>query len=240
MKKRILIAAFFYFSLILAWTQDKKNNGIPLIGFDAPSFTAQSTSGEINFPEDFGNDWKIIFAHPQDFTPVCSSELLELAYSQESFDNLGVRLLVVSRDNVESHTIWKTALEDISYKGRDPVQINFPLVADDKYNVAVKYGMVPSGDIVGRNVRTVFIIDPENKVRATVHYPNEVGRNIDELKRLVVALQTSKGNIVTPANWNPGDDVMIKYLSREDKENYDKPYSDIYQYDWFMNFKKLD
>jgi peroxiredoxin 2/4 len=97
MKKSILIAVFFYFSLILAGTQDKKNNGIPLIGFDAPSFTAQSTNGVINFPEDFGNDWKIIFAHPLDFTPVCSSELLELAYSQESFDNLGVSLLVVSR-----------------------------------------------------------------------------------------------------------------------------------------------
>jgi peroxiredoxin 2/4 len=240
MKKSILIAALFYFSIIQVWNQDKKNNGIPLIGFDAPSFTAQSTSGEINFPDDFGNGWKIIFAHPQDFTPVCSSELLELAYSQESFENLGVNLIVVSRDDLDTHANWKSALEEISYKGRDPVEIDFPLVSDYDYQISSLYGMVPLGDRVGRNIRSVFIIDSENKVRAAVHYPNEVGRNIDELKRLVVALQTSNGNIVTPANWNPGDDVMIRYISKEDKENYDKLDNYIYQYQWFMQFKKLD
>jgi peroxiredoxin 2/4 len=240
MKRSILIAVFFYFFLILAWTQDKRKNGIPLIGFDAPSFTAQSTNGVINFPEDFGNDWKIIFTHPLDFTPVCSSELLELAYSQESFDNLGVSLLVVSRmSSFKAHTNWKIALEEISYKGRDPVKINFPLIADNNYLISDLYGMVPFGDIAGRNMRSVFIIDSENKVRSVVHYPNEVGRNIDELKRLVVALQASSNtNIATPANWQPGDDVMVMFLTPQEREARDNPESDIYEYSWFMTFKR--
>jgi peroxiredoxin 2/4 len=240
MKKRFLMPAVFFSFLIQVWGQNEKNNGIPLIGFDAPSFTAQSTMGEINFPEDFGNNWKIIFAHPQDFTPVCSSELLELAYKQVDFDNLGVKLAVLSRDALERHKGWKSALEEISYKGRDPVQIDFPLIADESYEVAIKYGMVPFGDRVGTNIRSVFIIDPENKVRAAIHYPNEIGRNIDELKRAVIALQTSNGNVVTPANWNPGDDVMVRYLNREDKKNLGDPDAAVYQYDWFMTFKKLD
>jgi peroxiredoxin 2/4 len=101
--------------------------------------------GEINFPEYFGYNWKIIFAHPQDFTPVCSSELLELAYKQEEFDNLGVKLMVLSRDNLKLKG-WKAALEEIAYKGRDPVQINFPLISDEDYQVAIKYGMVPFGE----------------------------------------------------------------------------------------------
>jgi peroxiredoxin 2/4 len=234
MKKRILFQTVFFFLLIQIWGQNEKNNGIPLVGFDAPSFTAQSTMGEINFPEDYGDNWKIIFAHPQDFTPVCSSELLELAYKQEEFDNLGVKLMVLSRDRLETHWNWKEALEEIAYKGRDPVQINFPLIADERYNVAVKYGMVPFGETVGTNIRSVFIIDPENKVRAVMHYPNEIGRNIDELKRAVIALQTSNGNIATPANWNPGDDVMVRYLKAGEDE------SSVYNYHWFMTFKKLD
>jgi peroxiredoxin 2/4 len=234
MKKRIVILAVFFLTMIQAWGQYEKNNGIPLVGFEAPSFTAQSTLGEINFPADFGNNWKIIFAHPQDFTPVCSSELLELAYKQEEFDNLGIKLMVLSRDRLDTHRNWKEALEEIAYKGRDPVQINFPLIADESYNVALKYGMVPFGETVGTNIRSVFIIDPENKVRAVMHYPNEVGRNIDELKRAVIALQTSNGNIATPANWNPGDDVMVRYLNGGEDE------SSVYRYHWFMTFKKLD
>jgi peroxiredoxin 2/4 len=239
MKKSFLIAVFLYFSLSQAWSQDKKNNGIPLMGFDAPPFIAQTTNGEIEFPGDFGNNWKIIFAHPQDFTPVCSSELLELAYNQESFENLGVSLLVISHDNLVNHANWKSALEEISYRGRDPIKIDFPLISDIDYQISDLYGMVPAGDRVGRNIRSVFIIDSENKVRAVMHYPNEVGRNIDELKRTVIALQaTTNKNIVTPANWKPGDDVMLRYLTHPESEASGKPGSDIYQYNWFMTFKR--
>ena len=240
MKKMILILVLFFPFMIQGWGQNEKTNGVPLIGFDAPSFTAQSTMGEINFPEDFGNYWKIIFAHPQDFTPVCSSELLELAYEKSSFDKLGVKLAVLSRDGLETHKQWKAALEDIAYKGREPLQINFPLIADENLHVAIKYGMVPFGEKVGTNIRSVFIIDPENKVRAIIHYPNEIGRNIDELKRAVSALQTANGNILTPANWNPGDDVMVRTITKEDLKNHDKSDASYYQYQWFMNFKKVD
>lgn len=243
MKKRILMPAVFFSFLIQVWGQNEKNNGIPLIGFDAPSFTAQSTMGEINFPEDFGDNWKIIFAHPQDFTPVCSSELLELAYKQVDFDNLGVKLMVLSRDELYRHKSWKAALEEIPYKGRDPVQINFPLIADENYQVAMKYGMVPFGEKrLGTNIRSVFIIDPENKVRAVIHYPNEVGRNIDELKRTIVGLQVAykEDYVVTPANWKPGDDVMISRGLEPLEKELAKSDSLFYRYSWFMTFKKLD
>jgi peroxiredoxin 2/4 len=146
MKRIFLFTALFFISLIQVWTQDRKNNPVSLIGFEAPSFTAQSTNGEINFPADFGNNWKIIFSHPRDFTPVCSSELLELAYNQKDFDNLRVKLLVLSYDNLSSHRSWKAALEEIPYKGRDAVKINFPLVVDDNFEVSLLYGMVSPGE----------------------------------------------------------------------------------------------
>jgi peroxiredoxin 2/4 len=241
MKKRILMPVVFFSFLIHVWGQYEKNNGIPLVGFDAPSFTAQSTNGNINFPEDFGNNWKIIFAHPRDFTPVCSSEILELAYKQEEFYHLGVNLIVLSQDNLPTHLSWKAALEETPYKGRDPVKIHFPLVVDYNFEISLLYGMVhPGENKPGSNIRSMFIINPENKVRAILHYPNEVGRNIDELKRTIVALQlVDNGNVVTPANWKPGDDVMIRGLNPSEEERSGNPDTILYQYSWFMTFKRM-
>ncbi|MFO7924129.1 MAG: redoxin domain-containing protein [Bacteroidales bacterium] len=243
MKKGILFTALFLFSVALVMSQGRRNPGsntIPLIGVEAPSFTAESTMGTVNFPADFGANWKIIFAHPKDFTPVCSSEILELAYHQESFNNLNASLLVLSTDVLSQHFLWKSALEEINYKDRGAMNINFPLVSDDSYRVSKLYGMIHSEESIGENIRGVFIIDPDNKVRTILYYPNEVGRNIDELKRTLIALQTTKNdnNVVTPANWQPGDDYLVPVISAQEKADIGSPDSPYYQLSWFMTYLK--
>ena len=219
-----------------------KDPSIPQLGTDAPSFTAMSTNGKINFPADYGKNWKIIFSHPKDFTPVCSSEMIELAHSQESFANLGVKLVVLSTDILEQHNSWKAALEEVNYKDRGPVKIDFPLIADHDLKVSNLYGMIHSEESISQNIRGVFIIDPDNKIRSIFFYPNEVGRNVEELKRTIIALQTTSNtnNIVTPANWQSGDDVFVPVLSKSDKDNLGKSDSDYYQYSWFMTTRKLN
>lgn len=241
MKKLHLISALFLLSVIHIGAQsNRNNNSIPLIGVTAPSFTAESTNGTINFPEDFGKNWKILFSHPKNFTPVCSSELLELAYEQEDFNELGAKLVVVSTDDLQHHKSWKTALEEVKYKERSPVKIEFPLVDDHTYKVSDLYGMIHSAVSIGENIRGVFFIDPDNKVRAIYYYPNEVGRNIDELKRTLIALQTTYNdkNVVTPANWLPGDDVMVPVITSEQRKNVGQAGSPFYQYSWFMTYLK--
>jgi peroxiredoxin 2/4 len=249
----ILFYAMIFLSAGRLWAQypspfmerftDKTSDGtIPLIGAEVPSFTANSTEGVINFPEDFGEDWKIIFSHPKDFTPVCSSELLELAHKQEDFNDLGARLIVISTDLLDQHHIWKTALEEIPYRGRDPVEIKFPMVDDNSFRVSNLLGMIHPDVSISKNIRGVYIIDPENKVRAINFYPNEVGRNINEIKRTLVALQKTHNNreIVTPANWQPGDDVMVPALSSDDMESLGDPDSPFYQISFFMTFRKME
>jgi peroxiredoxin (alkyl hydroperoxide reductase subunit C) len=239
MKKYLFATAFVIFTLSQLSAQDVL---VPMIGSKAPSFTANSTNGKINFPADYGKNWKILFSHPKDFTPVCSSEMLELAYDQKSFDELGVKLAVLSTDILEQHNSWKSALEEIHYKDRDPVKINFPLIADNDLTVSKLYGMIQSPESISKNIRGVYFIDPDNNIRAIMFYPNEVGRNIEELKRTVIALQSNYAHrdTVTPANWQKGDDVIIPVLSQSDKDNLDSPDSDYYQMSWFLTFKKSD
>lgn len=240
MKKSLLFTALLLLSVTQVWSQGKKSPQIPLIGVEAPSFTAESTNGTINFPEDFGSNWKIIFSHPKDFTPVCSSELLELALNQESFKRLNTDIVVISTDILSQHYAWKKELEKISYKDNDPVEINFALISDNNYKVSNLYGMIHSAASIGENIRGVYIIDPDNKVRSIYFYPNEIGRNIDELKRTLIALQTTRkdNNIVTPASWEPGDDVMVPIISAKERENIGAPDSPFYQLSWFMTYKK--
>lgn len=235
-----LILLLLLISTIQLWSQEKENSSIPLIGTEAPSFKAESTNGKINFPEDFGKSWKIIFSHPQDFTPVCSSELLELSYLQPEFDKLGVNVLVVSTDKLSQHFEWKANLETISYEGRDPRKINFALVSDENYIISKKYGMFHHSVSTAKDIRGVYIIDPDNIVQSVSFYPMSVGRNMDEYVRTIQALQTAKDNLVTPANWKPGDDVMLSYLSAEDKaEQLKGSQSAVYELAWFMIYKKL-
>lgn len=208
---------------------------IPLIGEKAPGFTGTSTNGVINFPEDFGKNWKMLFSHPQDFTPVCTSELLELAAMQEDFKELGVDIIVISTDKLNDHHSWVDAMEEIEFKGREPVKINFPLVDDHKVKISYKYGMVHEYRLTKRDVRGVFIIDSDNIIRSLQFYPMEIGRNLHEIKRTIIALQTSdKNDVFTPANWEPGNDVLLYHHNKKDLAH-----PDVYQLSWFLTYKKL-
>lgn len=239
MKKYVLVcvvAVFTVGQLIAQSTQ------VPQIGSEAPSFTALSTEGEINFPSDYGKSWKLIFSHPKDFTPVCSSEILELAYAQDSFDEMGAEILVLSTDILEQHKSWKASLEEVHYRNREPVKIDFPLIADNDLAVSKKYGMIHNSSSVKENIRGVYFIDPDNEIRAIYFYPNEVGRCVDEIKRTLGALQTTYNNtaVVTPANWTPGDDVIVPVLTQEERQSVGMPGSELYQLNWYMTFKKSD
>lgn len=241
MSKKILLLGFLIISMIQMNAQDNKNIRIPLIGDDAPSFRVQSTKGEIVFPRDFGRNWKIIFSHPKDFTPVCSSELLELAHQQQAYKDLGVEIIVLSTDVLSQHQDWVKALEEINYKDRGTVKIKFPLIDDSEYLISNKYGLIHPSVNIAENIRGVFIIDPNNKIRSINFYPMEIGRNMEEIKRTVIALQTvdANDNVATPANWTPGEYLMVPVLTENEKKQLGKPESYIHQVTWFMNFRKV-
>ncbi len=241
MKTIIFLFVLTCFAIGQVWSQSKNgkvevNSRIPLLGETAPSFTAESTKGTIEFPADFGSKWKIIFSHPADFTPVCTSELIELALMQQDFKKLNCELMVVSTDDLDRHKIWEKAMEDMiaEDKNNEPVKIKFPLIDDSKLNISWKYGMVNPTVDSRHAVRGVFIIDPDNKIRNILFYPMQVGRNMDEIKRTLIALQTSdKNTVLTPVNWEPGKDVLLPYPKSVD---YYKTHQNIAGY---MLYSKL-
>ncbi len=241
--KKIFLVVVLMLAVTMLWSQEKKedrNFRIPLIGEVAPSFTAESTAGTINFPMDYGRNWKILFSHPQDFTPVCSSEILELANLQDEFDKLGTKLVVVSTDPLTTHRDWKKALESLEYKGRTPAKIKFPIVDDEKLTVSKMYGMIHAPSNTTRDVRGVFIVDPDNVVNAIYFYPVNVGRSTEELIRTLTALQTAKkNNVLTPSDWQAGNDVLIPYMPKADNKKSVDAISGIYKVAWFMTYKKL-
>ena len=239
MKKVFLLAAAVVLSsaLLRAQADEDKNFRIPLIGEKAPAFEAQSTNGTINFPADFGGKWKILFSHPQDFTPVCSSELLELAYLQKEFDKLNVSLAVVSTGDLETHKAWKTALEEIQYKGRPLSKIKFPLIDDESRVISREYGMIHPAISGTKGVRGVFIIDPDDIIRSVLFYPMNVGRSSEEILRAVKALQTANTVNMTPSDWKPGDDLIVAVPPVTDQKTENVP-DGYYKLAWFMWFEK--
>lgn len=235
----VLVSVTFFMGTVLS-----QSSRIPLIGSKAPSFTAESTNGSLTFPDDFGRKWKILFSHPQDFTPVCSSELLELAFMQKEFKKLGAEIAVVSTDNVSQHKLWKAQLEEIDYKNRGPQKIEFPLFDDSKKLVSKEYGMLHEPTSTNKDIRGVFIIDPNNVIRSVNFYPMQVGRNMKEIERILIAMQTADNEMVcTPANWNPGEDVIVPHYPYTDKELADNPaikdeYYNIGNRMWFKKANK--
>jgi peroxiredoxin (alkyl hydroperoxide reductase subunit C) len=215
---------------------------IPLIGEDAPSFEAVTTQGPINFPEDYRGKWVILFSHPADFTPVCTTEFMTFASMQEEFKEMNTELLGLSVDSIFSHIAWlKRIQEKIEYKGMKNVEIKFPVIADLKMEVVNKYGMVQRKASKIQTVRAAFVIDPESKIRAMIYYPVPNGRNMQEIKRLITAMQKSDAeNVSTPANWQPGDDVVISPPRSMEgvKERLEKTEEGTYCLDWFMCLKK--
>ena len=239
--KRFTISVLVVFIALTSWSKDNK---YPLIGDKAPSFKENTTNGMLNFPEDFGENWKILFSHPLDFTPVCTSEICELAQNQKQLDSLGVKIAVISIDEVERHQLWKEFMERILNDESGPVKIKFPIVADLSGKVSKKYGMLHSSMDDSRDVRGVFIIDPDNIIQAINFYPMNIGRNIDELLRTVAALQLSLSeNVLTPANWKPGDDVLVPYKPYTVEELEQNPelknqYYNFGEYMWYKKIKK--
>ena len=210
MKKIVIITSFLIFSLSHLWAQENNQTYIPMLGDDAPTFKAESSTGLLTFPGDYYSRWKVLFSHPADFTPVCTSEILELAAAQKDFEKLGTSIVVVSADKLENHLNWKKNMETIRYKGREPQKIDFPLVSDPNLAVAKEYGMIHPNTSATRDVRGVFIIDPNNKIRAIFFYPMNIGRNLGEIERTLVALQIADSQqVLVPANWIPGGDVLI-------------------------------
>jgi peroxiredoxin (alkyl hydroperoxide reductase subunit C) len=252
--KKVLLLLALGFSVTQLWSQkmvssdnqyEQKGNkayNIPLIGDPAPSFTARSTNGIVNFPGDYGHSWKILFSHPADYTPVCTTEIMELAYLQDEFDRIGVKVVVVSTDKVETHIRWKKDMEGITFKDRKQIDIKFPIVGDENLSISKKYGMIHPATSSTKAVRGVFIIDPDNKVAAVLFYPMNVGRSTDELLRMVTALQTtSADNVCTPVNWKAGDDVLIPYNPTPTKDLANpgvlQP-EGYYNLAWFVWYKK--
>ena len=215
---------------------------MPLIGDDAPSFTAVTTQGTINFPEDYKGKWVILFSHPADFTPVCTTEFMTFASMQEEFRNMNTELIGLSIDSVFSHIAWLKRIEEkIEYKGMKNLEIKFPVIADLKMDVAKKYGMLQPNASTTQAVRAVFIIDPEAKIRAMLYYPLSTGRNMQEIKRLVTALQKNEAEkVATPANWQPGDDVIIPPPNTMEavNERLGKTEDGKLCLDWFICLKK--
>jgi peroxiredoxin 2/4 len=239
MKSKLVLLALGLLLMTSAWSQTEKTiTRVPLIGEAAPSFTAESTDGTIMFPEGYPRKWKVLLSHPADFTPVCSSEILELATEQEAFDKLKTQLVIVSTDNLERHINWKKSLESVDYLGQGKQKINFPIVDDHTRAIANAYGMIQPNSGSNLDVRGVFIIDPSNTVRALYFYPSTTGRNMEEIKRTIEALQKfDKQMVLTPANWQPGNDVLLpyaeSYTDATPKSNPDK-----YELTWYMKYKK--
>jgi len=244
--KKVFFFVVLAFTMTQLWSQVKdskspedRNFRIPLIGEPAPSFTAESTNGTINFPEDFGHKWKILFSHPQDFTPVCSTEIIELAYLQDEFDKLGVKLAVISTDPLSKHVQWKKALEELNLNDRGSVKIKFPIIADENVAISKEYGMIHAETNSTKSVRGVFIIDPNNIVQAIYFYPKAVGRSTDELLRIVTALQvTSTSNVATPVNWKEGKDVLVPYNPNANLDHTGAVPAGYYSPAWFLWYKK--
>jgi len=223
---------------------EEKVISMPRIGENAPEFKAVTTQGQINFPSDYIGSWVILFSHPADFTPVCTSEFMTFATMEPKFNEANCKLVGLSVDGLYSHIAWLRTIKDkIEYKGMKNVEVTFPLIEDITMEVAQKYGMMMPGESNTKAVRAVFVIDPKGIIRTIIYYPLSLGRNFDELYRVVLALQTAdEFSVATPADWRPGDEVIVPTagscgVAKERMESQDK---NTKCYDWFFCTKKID
>ena len=221
--------------------QEIKQTTMPLIGDAAPEFTAVTTQGTINFPKDYKGKWVILFSHPADFTPVCTTEFMTFASMMDEFKALTTELVGLSVDSLYAHIAWLRRIGELEWKGMKNLNVTFPLIEDIKMDVANKYGMIQPGQSNTQAVRAVFVVDPKGIIRTILYYPLSMGRNFDEIKRIILALQKADDdNVATPADWRPGDDVIVPTpgtcgTARERMESQD---DDVYCLDWFMCFKR--
>lgn len=198
------------------------------LGDTAPDFTANTTEGPISLHEYLGDSWGILFSHPGDFTPVCTTELGEFARRKQEFDDRDTKIIGVSVDSVASHHRWSADISET--QGHD---LNFPLVGDEDRAVASLYGMIHPHALSAATVRTVFVIGPDKRVKLTLTYPAAIGRSVDEIVRVLDALQLSVAHPVsTPVNWNDGDEVIISpaISDKDATEQFPKGFSTLTPY----------
>lgn len=216
---------------------------MPRIGDKAPSFKAVTTQGEINFPEQYAGSWVILFSHPADFTPVCTSEFMTFASMEEKFNQANCQLVGLSVDGLYSHIAWlRTIKEKIEFKGMKNVEVKFPLIEDITMEVSKKYGMIQPGESNTKAVRAVFFIDPKGIIRTIIYYPLSLGRNFEELYRVLIALKTAdEFGIATPADWQPGDDVIVPPAGscNTAKDRVEGKEEGVECKDWFFCTKKI-
>lgn len=220
---------------------EENRTNMPLIGEDAPAFEAVTTQGKINFPSDYKGKWVILFSHPADFTPVCTTEFMTFGSMIDEFKEINTQLVGLSIDSVYSHIAWLRRIQELEWKDIKNVEVTFPLIEDIKMDVARKYGMIHPGVSDTQAVRAVFIIDPKGKIRTILYYPKSTGRNFDEIKRIILALQkTDAEGCPTPADWRPGDDVIAPAAGScgAAKDLMDNQSADQYCLDWFLCFRK--
>lgn len=209
--------------------------GLPLIGDKFPPLEAQTTHGKIKIPEDFSGKWMVLFSHPADYTPVCTTEFVAFAKRNEEFKKLNAELIGLSIDQIFSHIKWVEWIKE-----NLKVEIPFPVIADDRGQIAEMLGMIHPGK--GNNtVRAVFIVDPEGKLRSMLYYPQELGRNMEEILRMIKGLQKAdKENVAIPAGWPEneliGDKVIIPPATNEEEANKRKGKENCY--DWWFCYKK--
>ncbi len=198
------------------------------INSEAPNFTANTTQGEINFHEWIGDGWAILFSHPKDFTPVCTTELGYMAALKPEFDKRNTKIIGLSVDPVDNHSRWAKDIEETQGHA-----VNYPMIGDPELKVAMVYDMLPEGagttsegrtPVDNATVRSVFVIGPDKKIKATLTYPMSTGRNFDEVLRLLDSCQiTAKHNVATPVNWNQGEDVIIPTSVSDDQAKQKYP-----------------
>ncbi|MGI6714536.1 MAG: peroxiredoxin [Bacilli bacterium] len=214
---------------------------MPLIGDKAPAFTAVTTQGTINFPKDYQGKWVILFSHPADFTPVCTTEFMTFAAMADEFKALNTELVGLSVDSLYAHIAWLRKIQELEWKNFKDIEVKFPLIEDIKMEVSHKYGMVQPSQSTTQAVRAVFVIDPKGIIRTILYYPISTGRNFDEIKRIILALQKADADqVATPADWRPGDDVIVPTAGScgVAKARMEDKSDDIYCLDWFMCFKR--
>jgi alkyl hydroperoxide reductase subunit AhpC len=198
------------------------------LGDIAPDFTADTTEGEINLYDYLGDGWGILFSHPKDFTPVCTTELGEVARLKDEFAKRGTKVLGVSVDPVDSHHNWSQDIEDVTGH-----KLNYPLIGDEKRTVADLYGMIHPNASDTLTVRSVFVIGPDKKVKLTITYPASTGRNFEEILRVLDSLQlTANYSVATPVNWHEGEDVIIVPAVSDEtaKEKFPKGFTAVKPY----------
>lgn len=216
-------------------------NTMPLIGEPAPAFDAVTTQGDIHFPADYKGKWVILFSHPADFTPVCTTEFMTFGSMLEEFKAINTELIGLSVDSLYSHIAWLRKIRELEWNGKKNIDVTFPLIEDIRMTIAKQYGMIQPGASNTQAVRAVFVIDPNAKIRAILYYPLSTGRNFDEIKRIVLALQKADAEqCATPADWRPGDDVIVPAAGScgTAKERMENQTDDQYCLDWFLCFRR--